>query len=119
MRVGPGIDQLRIHAHAIGRTLHAALEQMGHAKLLADLAQVARDAALVLHDAGATDHLQVRDLRQVMRISSCTPSVKKALSGSRLRFSNGSTAMLFSGITEAGADAFPAKVFVTVRVGRR
>src|SRR6266496_1818126 len=42
------------------------------------------------------------------RISSCTPSVKKALSGSRLKFSNGSTAMLFSGIAvavETGATA--------------
>src|SRR6266705_3565161 len=35
------------------------------------------------------------------RISSCTPSVKKALSGSRLRFSNGNTAMLFSRIAVA------------------
>src|SRR6266480_5537254 len=35
------------------------------------------------------------------RISSCTPSVKKALSGSRLKFSNGSTAMRFSGIAVA------------------
>src|SRR6266496_2454961 len=42
------------------------------------------------------------------RISSWTPSVKKALSGSRLKFSNGSTAMLFSGIAvavETGATA--------------
>src|SRR4029453_2820935 len=33
-----------------------------------------------------------------VRISSCTPSVKNALSGSRLRFSNGRTAMLLAGI---------------------
>src|SRR6266496_3289736 len=32
------------------------------------------------------------------RISSCTPSVKKAFSLSLLRFSNGRTAMLFSGM---------------------
>src|SRR5438034_9428000 len=34
-------------------------------------------------------------LARSVRISSCTPSVKNALSGSRLRFSNGRTAMLF------------------------
>src|SRR5213596_384824 len=32
-----------------------------------------------------------------VRISSCTPSAKKALSGLRLKFSNGNTATLFSG----------------------
>ena len=37
-----------------------------------------------------------------VRISSCTPPAKNAFSVSRLRFSNGSTAMLFSG-TFAGA----------------
>src|SRR6266700_7990933 len=35
------------------------------------------------------------------RISSCTPSVKNAFSWFALRFSNGSTAMLFSGIAVA------------------
>ena len=34
---------------------------------------------------------------RLLRISSCTPSAKNALSESRLRLSNGSTAMLFSG----------------------
>src|SRR3954447_20678617 len=37
-------------------------------------------------------------LARLVRISSCTPSVKKTLSGSRLRFSNGRTATLFSEI---------------------
>src|SRR5437868_10764483 len=40
-------------------------------------------------------------LARSVRISSCTPSVKKALSGSRLKFSNGSTATLFSGMVAA------------------
>src|SRR5262249_49108120 len=43
----------------------------------------------------------------LVRISSCTPSVKNALSGSRLRFSNGRTAMLLAGIA---APAFEAVV---------
>src|SRR5207237_7389262 len=34
---------------------------------------------------------------RLVKISSCTPSVKKALSGSRLRFSKGKTAIVFSG----------------------
>src|SRR4030095_10306152 len=39
-----------------------------------------------------------------VKISSCTPSVKKAFSLSLLRFSNGRTAMLFSGpLAAAGA----------------
>src|SRR4029077_5635131 len=36
-----------------------------------------------------------------VRISSWTPSAKKALSGSRLRLSKGNTAMLFAGIVVA------------------
>src|SRR5713101_5780884 len=35
-----------------------------------------------------------------VRISSCTPSAKKALSGSRLRLSKGKTAIDFRGIVE-------------------
>ena len=38
---------------------------MRHAELLADLAQIARGAGLVLHDARAADHFQIRDLREV------------------------------------------------------
>ena len=59
MRVGPRVDQLRIHPHFVGRALHAAFDDMCHAELLADLAQIARRAALVLHDARAADHFQV------------------------------------------------------------
>src|SRR4030095_15588214 len=36
-------------------------------------------------------------LARFVKISSCTPSVKKAFAFSSLRFSNGRTAMLFSG----------------------
>ncbi len=59
MRVVAGIDQLGDHPHFVGRTLHAPLDNMRHAELLADLAQIARRAAFVLHDAGAADHFQV------------------------------------------------------------
>src|SRR4030095_15711430 len=40
-----------------------------------------------------------------VRISSCTPSVKKALSRSRLKFSNGRTAMLLAGISVPALEA--------------
>src|SRR6266581_7349927 len=39
-----------------------------------------------------------------VRISSWMPFAKKALSGSRLRFSNGNTAMLFPGTADTTAD---------------
>src|SRR6266496_3900522 len=44
----------------------------------------------------------------LVKISSCTPSAKKALSGSPLRFSNGNTAILFSDF--AGFEVDPAVV---------
>ena len=38
---------------------------MGHAELLADLAQIARRAAFVLHHARAADHFQIGNLGQM------------------------------------------------------
>ena len=38
---------------------------MRNPELLADLAQIARRVALVLHDARAADHFQISDLREV------------------------------------------------------
>src|SRR5882724_12295603 len=40
---------------------------MRDAKLLPNLAQIARDSALVLHHARAADHLQVRDPGEVSK----------------------------------------------------
>ena len=65
MRVGPRIDQLRIYPHFVGRALHTAFDDMRHAELLPDLAQIARRAAFVLHHRRAADHFQIRDLREV------------------------------------------------------
>ncbi len=64
-RGGAGVDQLGIHPHLAGDPLHAALEQVRDAELLRDLAQIARCPGFVLHHAGAADHFEVRDLRQV------------------------------------------------------
>ncbi len=64
MRVVTGIDQLRVHPNLVAGALHAAFHHMRDAELLADLAQIARRAAFVLHDARAADHLQVGDSRK-------------------------------------------------------
>ena len=65
MRIGPRVDQLRVDADTVASALHAAFKHMGDAELLPDLAQVAFASGLVLHDRSATDHFQVRDLREV------------------------------------------------------
>ena len=49
MRIGAHVDQLRVDPHFVCRALYAAFEQMRHAELLTNLAQVALNAALVLH----------------------------------------------------------------------
>ncbi len=64
MRVGARIDQLRVDSHLVPRPLHTTLEQMRHAQLLPDLAQVARRVALVIHHRGAADHFQVGEFGQ-------------------------------------------------------
>src|SRR4051794_20342093 len=38
---------------------------MGYAQLPADLAEIPRNIALVVHDRGAADHLQIRDPREM------------------------------------------------------
>src|SRR6202162_4934724 len=65
MRVGAGIDQLRVHAHFAGGTLDTAFEQVRDAELLSNLAQIACNTAFVLHYRRAADDLQVCDLGQV------------------------------------------------------
>ena len=65
MRVGARIDQLRVDAHAIAGALNASFHDMRDTELLADLAQIARDPAFVLHHARAADHFQIRDLGEV------------------------------------------------------
>src|SRR4029077_15795563 len=65
MRVVAGIDQLRVDAHAIARALNASFYHIRDSQLLRDLAQIARDSALVLQNGSAADDFQVGDLRQV------------------------------------------------------
>ena len=65
MRVIAGIDQLRVDPHFVRCALHAALDQVRHAELLSDFAQIALRASFVLHHGCATDHLQVGDFCQI------------------------------------------------------
>ena len=46
MRVVPGIDQLRVHAHFVADALDTSLNDVRHSELPADLAQITRRAAL-------------------------------------------------------------------------
>ena len=63
MRIVGGFDQLHVHPHRVAALLHAAFQDVRHAKLAGDLGQVFR-RALVMLGRGARDHLQIGDLRQ-------------------------------------------------------
>ena len=76
---------------------------MCHAELLTDLAQIARRAAFV-----CITHVRLITFRSAIfersvRISSCTPSVKKAFAFSSLRFSNGRPRSIYSRSNQRGA----------------
>src|SRR5262245_42204362 len=51
MRIIASVDQLRTDPNLVGCPLHSALEQMRDTQLPPDLAQIASDSALVLHNA--------------------------------------------------------------------
>src|SRR5947207_629835 len=57
--IGGDIDQLSVDAHPIARSLDGSFHHTRNTELLADLAQVARDSAFVLHYRGAADHFQI------------------------------------------------------------
>ena len=102
MRIGARIDQLRVYSHAIASTLNTSFHDMRDAKFISDLAQVTFRSGLILHNRSAADDFQVRDPGQVGQNFILHAVGKNALSGSRLRFSNGSTAMDFVGTVATG-----------------
>ena len=67
VRVGAGVDQLRVNPYAIARALDAAFEQTGDAKLLADLTRVPGAAGFVEIRRGAADHFQVGNFREIRK----------------------------------------------------
>src|SRR6185503_2171811 len=65
MRITAGVDQLDINAQTIARTLHAPLQQVSNAELLADLARVPRLARVVGAGGIAADDFKVSNPRQI------------------------------------------------------
>jgi hypothetical protein len=64
VRIGASIDQLRINAEAVPRTLDGAFNNIRDPELFTDLAQVASHTALVLARARVADDPQFRHLGQ-------------------------------------------------------
>ena len=100
MKAAGRIDQLGIDPDAIGHPPDAAFEHITYLQVLRDLPG-RRRPSLVLEGrvARVTDKAESWD-RSVIR-SSVKPSLKYSCSGSRLRLSNGSTAI--EGLSEAAA----------------
>ena len=65
MRISARIDQLRGHAHSATYPLYTSFQDICHPKLLAYFAQIAEDAALVLHNRSATDDFEIGDFCQI------------------------------------------------------
>src|SRR5262249_43023920 len=65
VRIGAGIDQFGVDAKAVAGALNRAFHDVSDAELLADFAQVAFGAGLVLAHAGVTDHFQIRNFGQI------------------------------------------------------
>lgn len=59
-----GIDELRVEPHSPAGVLHAPLENIPHAQLVADLANVDR-LVLVSESGAARDHKDTRTTREI------------------------------------------------------
>ena len=70
---------------------------MRHTQFLTNLAQIAGAPLLYCMTLVRLITFRSAICARSVKISSCTPSVKKAFSLSLLRFSKGSTAMIFPG----------------------
>ena len=65
MGVCSSIDQLSADPNAVPRALDATFHHMGDTEFFGHLAQIAGNAAFVLHHGRATDHLEVCDLGKI------------------------------------------------------
>ncbi len=63
MRIGAGVDQLRVYVEPGAGFAHATFQYMRHAKRITDLARVV--LVTILHDAGPADDLESGDFRQL------------------------------------------------------
>jgi len=102
VRVGAGIDQLHDYPNPCpqlsGRCLRGWWKRQAPPRSSSGVR-----LAFILCRRSPRDHLEIAHGGQPVRISSWIPSEKYSFAFSSLRFSNGSTAMLFSGIC-GGAD---------------
>src|ERR1700730_1231844 len=65
MRIRAGVNELSIDPDAVGRALDTTFQNVGNAQLPSDFTKVAGANDLILHHAGATNHLKVCDLGQI------------------------------------------------------
>ena len=92
MRVGRCVDQLDGDTHTVSRPLNAAFEDLRDAKLIGDrLHRQLRVAELL--DRSARDHPECTDLRELREDVVVDAIDEEGVVASRLRFSNGSTAI--------------------------
>ena len=123
MRVRLRVDQLHVDAHLIARFLHAAFENVRHAKLLARFRDRFAGFALVLLRRRARDDFQVRDLRRARQdfVLNAVREVGVRLVA-RSDFRTASTAIDFPAIADgaaaAGAEAVESGVLFE-NFGRR
>ena len=67
MCIGASIDQLRVNAEPVPRTLDGTFNDVRDPELFTDLAQVALHTALVLARARVADDFQLGDLGQISK----------------------------------------------------
>src|SRR6266550_1327171 len=109
MGVCPSIDQLRGDPNAVPRALDATFHHMGNTEFLATSRNLRGTPLLYCLTLVRLITLRSATLARWFRISSCTPSVKKAFCLLSLRFSNGRTAILLSEAPARGeANVSPA-----------
>src|SRR2546430_10453822 len=63
MGVAARVDQLSVHMKPCSGLTHATFQHVRHPKRITDLARI--PLAAILHETGATDHLEVGYLRQL------------------------------------------------------
>ena len=99
LRILRQINQLCCDAEAITGALNGNPENVSNAELPTDLAQIARHAAFILPHAGVADDLQIRDPGQIRQDLLLHTVSEYAFRSSSLKFSNGRTAIDFTGIS--------------------
>ena len=83
---------------AVAFAAHASFENIRHSQGATDLAHIGSARFLIRHHARAASDFQIMYLSETRQEVILNPAAKEPFSLSSLRFSKGSTAMLFSGV---------------------